>query len=115
MSLIQFADKKFVLPALVASIVLLLCPVDHLIPRAEVSAHSETALAECMPDVCVTLGSKKTVSQERSPQAKLLPLPASPFIPFSLQTEAFRFTTIGDSAPPPTLSKLYQVHATYLI
>lgn len=115
MHLIHTIHKKFVLLALLASIALSLCPLDHLIPMAEASAHSEEALGECMPDVCATLESKKMVSHENTVQTKLLPTPVPGLISFESQSKTFRFGINGDSAPPPTLNKLYQIHATYLI
>lgn len=111
----QSTHKKLVLLALVSAIVLSLCPVDHLMPMDEASAHSSAAIAECIPDACVTLGSKKTESQEISPQAKLLS-PADFHIPsISLQSGASRVTSIADRVPPPILNKPYQLHASYLI
>ncbi len=106
--------KKFVLLALVATIALSLCPLDHLMPMAEAATHSDAAVAECMPNVCATLESKKIVSQEKATQTKLLFEPDPLFISFRFQTRIFRFRTIGDSAPP-IFNTLYALHATYLI
>ncbi len=114
MHLIRYRHKKFVFLALVAAIALSLCPVEHLVPVASASAHSEEAVSECMPDVCATLESKKLVSHEKTVQAKLFFVPEAPFIPFQFQNGDKRFRFNQDSAPPP-LNKLYHLHATYLI
>ncbi len=115
MHLIQFAHKKLVLLALVASIMLTLCPLDHFMPMAEANSHSDTASGECMPDVCATLESKKTIVQERVAQAKLLFLPVSLVTSFQFQHRAVLLSIKSESAPPPRLNTLYALHATYLI
>lgn len=114
MHLIRYAHKKFVFLALVAVMALSLCPIEHLIPSASASTHSEEAGAECMPDACATLESKKIVSQEKTTQAKPLLVPDPLFIPLQFQNGVPRFSFNQDSAPPPP-NKLYHLHASYLI
>ncbi|VAX33502.1 hypothetical protein MNBD_NITROSPIRAE01-976 [hydrothermal vent metagenome] len=111
---IQSAHKKLVLLALVASIVLTLCPLDHFMPMAEASSHSDTAIGECMPDICATLESKKIIVQERVAQAKLLFLPVELVSSFQYQHRAVHLSINSDSAPP-VFNTLYALHATYLI
>ncbi len=115
MHLVQFAYKKCVLLALVASIVLTLCPLDHFMPMAEANSHSDTVLGKCMPDVCATLESKKIIAQERVAQAERLFLPVALVTSFQYQHPAVHLSLNSDSAPPPIFNTLYALHATYLI
>jgi len=115
MRLIRNMHRKSILLALVVAIALSICPVDHLMPMATAATHSDDAVAECMPDACATLESKKMLSRERAVAPKLLLVPTVLPLAFKLQSSALQYSINGDSAPPPTTNNLYTLHATYLI
>lgn len=115
MPYIRFSQKKIVFLAIVASLVISLCPLDHLIPISEAAPHHDVASANCVQGACATLQSEK-ISLSETMSQHILPLALlSFFIPFKFQNPSFNFYMNNNGSPPLPSNKLYQLQDTYLI
>jgi hypothetical protein len=110
--------SRWLFLAVALSFTVVLCNLDHVGPRAEMTGHGHETFSGCVIDQCVTLTSKDVSSP--APAAEVFLLLAA-VLGFGLYqrlpgTEARgRSHFIDANHLPRASNKLYQLHVSYLL